>query len=160
MQQWLATFLFPPIPISLFPFPRCLRFISHSRPFTNIHSHSLLFPFPSDSWTTFITEVSNDDKCSKCKYSTVLASKSQLSISYCYLPLTKFYWTAFASSRLMGILTHMKVAIPSVTCALYHSHFLAYFCSHSRGIPMVIPREWESRSGAHLCCVPANLPYL
>ena len=52
VREWLATFSFPPIPISSFPFPIpfpwYLRFNSHSRPVTKFYSHSLPFPFPSD----------------------------------------------------------------------------------------------------------------
>jgi len=78
LREWLATSPFPPIPVSSFPFPWCLVFNSHSRPVIRIDSHSLPLPFPPD--TTFITEWSND-KCSKCKHSTVFASKCHI-VSY------------------------------------------------------------------------------
>ena len=148
-----------------FPIPWCLRFNSRSR-YRNLFP---FFPIPVWLMNDIIAEYSSDDKCSKCKHATVLASKSRL-VSR---DLTSFFvfstrsgtcedneydlaahgghQTAKSCTEVHqcestdgNFGTREKVAVPIPTFTFpHHIPIFGIFV-------LPFPCEWESHSNAHL----------
>ena len=134
VREWLATFPFPPIPISSFPFPWCLGFNSHSCPISKIYSHSCLNNERHLAYHWIIKRryvfKMHKFNCLSFKLST---QNLVLSVSYCVQHTMSqcHILHLYLVDRSMGILAHVKSS---------HSHCHVYSSpSHFWHICVPIP---------------------